>query len=285
MYWLPGSPSPPPQQPQGDHSRRPPSSETVMRCRNSSSRTAPSPPRQRPMPPDRCRRPNRQSLTGNRDSSTSGSVSLELVMCGCTALAPSNPKPVPTPPQMVSQYCTWSSPNERLFIVPWLLASLPSAISSASTTNWLVSTFPPRVRCDHHMLHSERFTINRRWPKPEFMFVKRSRLFEVVHDQRCMIDPQCLGHDSSIFRSNFAIFYGAALTVYLFTNASFTVTPRPGFVGARNRPPTGASMSGTSSCNMGLAPSAYSRIRAAGLANATCNPAQCEGIHTNKPRR
>ena len=45
---------------------------------------------------------NASSRTGKRHSSTSGSVSRELVMCVCTALAPSKSGPAPAPPAIVS---------------------------------------------------------------------------------------------------------------------------------------------------------------------------------------
>nr|VFK10837.1 MAG: hypothetical protein BECKLPF1236B_GA0070989_101629 [Candidatus Kentron sp. LPFa] len=55
-----------------------------------------------PTPPLPLRIANFSSNTGKRCSRISGSVSRELVMWVCTALAPWNPGPAPAPPQMVS---------------------------------------------------------------------------------------------------------------------------------------------------------------------------------------
>ena len=70
-------------------------------------RVTPSPPRNRPAPPEPSRMRNSSSTTGKRHSSTSGSVSRELVMCECTpdvpgCPLPSDSTPAPVPPQIVS---------------------------------------------------------------------------------------------------------------------------------------------------------------------------------------
>ena len=73
-----------------------------MRSRNLRVRETPSPAFQRPRPPEPRRMWKSSSTTGKRASSTSGSVSRELVMCTCTASAPSNPGPAGAPEAMVS---------------------------------------------------------------------------------------------------------------------------------------------------------------------------------------
>jgi hypothetical protein len=74
----------------------------VIGSRKRTRRIAPSPPRCAPAPPLPGRIENASSRTGKRHSSTSGSVSRELVMCVCTTLAPSKSGPAPAPPAIVS---------------------------------------------------------------------------------------------------------------------------------------------------------------------------------------
>ena len=82
--------------------RAPESMAAVMSSRKRMRRMAPLPPCHWPAPPLPARMACSSSRTGNRHSSTSGSVSRELVMCTCTASQPWKPAPAPLPPEMVS---------------------------------------------------------------------------------------------------------------------------------------------------------------------------------------
>ena len=83
---------------------------------------------------------------GSASRAPPGSVMRVLVMCVCTPRRAGEARARARRRRRSSRSSrSASSPKVRLFIVPWLAASRPSAPSSTSTTRWLVSTLPPQT--------------------------------------------------------------------------------------------------------------------------------------------